>query len=204
MLEKLEEALRKINKIEDLTHSQQWEINNQDLPNFEQIEDTLTSVISDLESISGVNSAEKVDDEALSDIQNEVYDLKNELTEIINEMSKKSSNQFPELTEDQFNDRHAMLVRSSSYVNHVVFTGIINVANKLLYSANIDANTFHQFYLILCTLEHQLSNVFKDLEQLAGENEIHDLSDYQLTVKLESKRDLAKHKRNYEMEENNG
>jgi hypothetical protein len=56
---------------------------------------------------------------------------------------------------------------------------------------------------MLCTLEQQLIELFEKMNLLAAENEIHDLTDYVVTVKLESKRDLAKHKRNYEMEENN-
>jgi hypothetical protein len=53
-------------------------------------------------------------------------------------------------------------------------------------------------------LENQLATVLNDLEVIAKENEIHDLDDLDVSIKLESLRDLAKHKRNYEMEENNG
>lgn len=202
-LDQLEELLRKINRIDDLADQQKWEINNQELPNLEYIGNAISDAVSELESIGLDIDVDRIDDEHLSDISSEVYDVKQALTEIINEMQKTENTQAG-LTQSEYAGRNGMLIRTGSYINYEVTKGLTNLANAILYSPNNSSETYHNFYLLLCTLENQLGEVFAEITKIAQENEIHDLTDFTVTVKLESKRDLAKHKRNYEMEENNG
>lgn len=195
---KIQEMLNEISRIEELVRSQTWEIENQDLPNIEEINDSISDAISTLENASTSNDFTRVSTDDLDNIGDKVGSMKEELTELINELPGIGMPE-KEIVFGSFN----MLTRSSVYINSTVVNGINNVAASVLYSAVPTSETYHKFYLLLCTLETQLDNMFTALNSMAEENEIHNIDDYVITVKLESKRDLEKHKRNYDMEEKN-
>jgi len=198
--DKLVEVLDGIEKIDEHARGQMWEIENQDLPNVEEMNDSISEAVRALEDISISDDVTRVDDTDIQEIQSKVDSLKLELSEIINELNNPTG--LPE--QEQFERGHSMLTRSSGYLNHTMLKGINNIANAIMYSSNSTNITYNKFYLLLCTLENQLATVLNDLEVIAKENEIHDLDDLNVSIKIESLRDLAKHKRNYEMEESNG
>jgi len=151
----IKEMLDEIDRIEDSVRSLAWEIDNQDLPNIDQINETISEAVSTLEDISVGGDVERVNTSDLDDISDRTGRLKDQLTVLIDSIKNTGPD------ENTMRNGYNMFSRTSTYL-------------------------------------------FTKLNSLAAENEIHDLSDYVVTVKLESKRDLAKHKRNYEMEENNG
>jgi hypothetical protein len=195
---KIEGMLFEIERIEDLIKSHVWDVENQDLPNIEEMNDAISDAISTLEGASTSNEFERISTDDIDSVKEKVEALKDDLTEMINSISE-------EVVPDKdimFNGYNTIL-KSASYLNHILVTNLNNVAASIYFSSAPNQSTYHQFYLLMCTLETQLQNMFGELVSLAEENEIRDISDYVITVRLESKRDLEKHKRNNEMEENN-
>jgi len=194
----IKEMLDEIDRIEDSVRSLAWESDNQDLPNIDQINETISEAVSTLEDISVGGDVERVNTSDLDDISDRTGRLKDQLTVLIDSIKNTGPD------ENTMRNGYNMFSRTSTYLNSTIVNGVNNVAANILFSPAPHNVTYNEFYLLLCTLEQQLEELFTKLNSLAAENEIHDLSDYVVTVKLESKRDLAKHKRNYEMEENNG
>jgi len=197
--EKISNMLHEINKIEELIKSQVWEIENQDLPNVEEMNDTIGEAVRTLEDISLSGDVDRVSTSDMDEISERVDELRSRMTEIINHLDENTTAPSKVTMLNGYN----MLSRTTTYLNSTIVAGVNQVAANILFSSAPHNGTYNEFYLMLCTLEQQLVEMFEKLNLLAAENEIHDLTDYVVTVKLESKRDLAKHKRNYEMEENN-
>jgi|LakMenEpi03Aug12_release.lakeMendotaPanAssembly.Ray.scaffolds.fasta_scaffold481718_2 hypothetical protein len=191
--------LEEITKIEELVRSQTWEIENQDLPNVEEMNDTIGEAVRSLEDITLSGDVDRVSTSDMEEISERTAELKDKITEIIDELANNPTGP----TKVTMLNGYNMLSRTTTYLNSTVVNGVNTVAANILFSSAPHNGTFNEFYLMLCTLEQQLIELFEKMNLLAAENEIHDLTDYVVTVKLESKRDLAKHKRNYEMEENN-
>jgi hypothetical protein len=194
----IKEMLDEVDSIEGSVRSLAWEIDNQDLPNIEEMNDTISEAVRTLEDISLSGDVERINSSDLDDISDRTSKLKEQLTVLIDSIKNTG------LDENTMRNGYNMFSRTSTYLNSTIVNGVNNVAANILFSSAPHNVTYNEFYLLLCTLEQQLEELFTKLNGLAAENEIHDLSDYVVTVKLESKRDLAKHKRNYEMEENNG
>lgn len=79
----IKEMLDEIDRIEDSVRSLAWEIDNQDLPNIDQINETISEAVSTLEDISVGGDVERVNTNDLDDISDRTGRLKDQLTVLI-------------------------------------------------------------------------------------------------------------------------